>query len=29
MSTEASIKTNPGWMEDVTFNVDACNSDIQ
>ena len=29
MSDEASIETDPGWMEDVTFNVDTCNSDIQ
>ena len=29
MFDEASIETDPGWMEDVTFNVDTCNSDIQ
>ena len=29
MSDEVSIKTDPDWMEDVTFNVDTCNSDIQ
>ena len=29
MSDEASIETNPGSMEDVTFNIDTCNSDIQ
>ena len=29
MSDEASIETDLGWMEDVTFNVDTCNSDIQ
>lgn len=28
MSDEASIETDPGWMEDVTFNIDTCNSDI-
>ena len=29
MSDEAKIETDPGWMEDVTLNVDTCNSDIQ
>ena len=29
MSDEASIETNPGSMEDVTFNVYTCNSDIE
>ena len=29
MSDEVSIETDPGWMEDVTFNVDTCHSDIQ
>ena len=29
MADEASIETNPGWIEDVTFHVDTCNSDIQ
>ena len=29
MSDGVSIETDPGWMEDVTFNVDTCNSDIQ
>ena len=29
MSDETSIEIDPGWMEDVTFNVDTCNSDIQ
>ena len=28
MSDEASTETDPGWMEDVTFNIDTCNSDI-
>ena len=29
MSDEASIETDPGWMEDVRFNVDTCISDIE
>ena len=29
MSDENNIEIDPGWMEDVTFNVDTCNSDIQ
>ena len=29
MPDEASIETDAGWMKDVTFNVDTCNSDIQ
>ena len=29
MSDEPSIETDPRRMEDVTFNVDTCNSDIQ
>ena len=24
-----SDETDPGWMKDVTFNVDTCNSDVQ
>ena len=27
MFDEASIEIDPGWMEDVMFNVDTCNSD--
>ena len=29
MSDETSIEIDSGWMEDVTFNVDTCNSAIQ
>ena len=29
MPDETSIGTDPAWMEDVTFNVDTCNSNIQ
>ena len=29
MSDEISIETDPGWTEDVTFNVNTCNSDVQ
>ena len=29
MSDEVRVETDPGWMKDVTFNVDTCNSDIQ
>ena len=24
MSDEAGIETDPGWMEDLTLNVDTC-----
>ena len=29
MSDKASIEVDPEWIEDVTFNLDTCNSDIQ